>query len=483
MKNFIKIFIILLWSSLFYGINSFASGIHEFVIMVQTDNEGTSENNEFTIPINPLYTYDYGVDCDGDGIYELKYQEGNVTCSYRITKSPPPRRIAITGTFPVIYFNGKGDKEKLLEVVQWGTNQWKSMSGSFRGTSNLTVTASDNPDLSKVKYMSYMFDGATNLTFTHSINDWDVSLVEHTGGMFKGAESFNQDIGDWNVSNVEAMGSMFKSAHSFNQDIGSWDVSGVKDMSWMFWYAVDFNQDIGNWDVSGVFTMRNMFLAANSFNQDIGNWDVSGVSNMSYMLHGADSFSQDISTWNVSGTVDFSYMLDATNLSISNYDNLLKAWSKLNLANDRHFTVRTSQYCQGEEARTLMESEADDSWTFNDGGKNCDFYIITANKVSVKSGEKSVINVDANIGEGEDVLYFIVGGADQNKFTITENGVLEFNDAQDVNTPTDKNGDNVYRVQVKAENQGYTTDYQTIQVTVESDEISALVPVISYLLF
>ena len=51
--------------------------------------------------------------------------------------------------------------------------------------------------------------------------------MEYMGGMFKGAESFNQPLNKWNVSNVEYMGGMFYDASSFNQPLNNWNVSSV----------------------------------------------------------------------------------------------------------------------------------------------------------------------------------------------------------------------------------------------------------------
>ena len=68
---------------------------------------------------------------------------------------------------------------------------------------------------------------------------------------------------------------------------------------------------------------------------------------------------------------------------------------------------------------------------------------------------------------------------------MNEYGYLKFISAPDANNPTDSDKDNVYRVQVKSVNDGYTTDYQTIKVTVVPDAQEAdatLVPVIMYLL-
>jgi hypothetical protein len=64
--------------------------------------------------------------------------------------------------------------------------------------------------------------------------------------------------------------------------------------------------------------------------------------------------------------------------------------------------------------------------------------------------------------------------------------VLRFVQAPDYIHPTDKNGDNVYRVQVKAYDNGgeyeeSVEDIQTIRVTVTPSN-TVLVPIIHYLL-
>ena len=589
MKIFTKMLKVLLLSGLLWGTSGFAYDSDAFVIKVQPANTGQSGNLEFIIPTNSSYSYNYNVDCENDGNFEFVNQTGDVTCNYRINKAEPPRTTVITGAFPAIYFNGEGDKEKILEVMQWGTQEWKSMSRAFRGTSNLTITATDDPDLSKVTSLYAMFSGASSLTtvsnsidgwdvsnvyemavmffgatafnqdigawnvsrvigmdsmfkyadtfnqdigawnvskvlnmfdmfdgasaFNQDIGDWDVSSVLDMNSMFDGAVFFNQDIGNWNVSRVTNMNSMFMNAMSFNQDIGNWDVSGVTNMDSMFTNAGFFNQDIGDWNVSRVTNMNIMFMNASSFNQDIGNWDVSGVTDMGRMFVGAGAFNQDIGNWDVSSVTamdsmffsagafnqdigdwdligitdneNLKGMFKGAHLSINNYDNLLIGWSKIDLVNDVVFNAGTSAYCQGEDARNLITSGEDDYWTIIDGGKDCDFYIVTPNEISVNSGEVDVIRVDANLNEGVDTTRYITGGTDRDKFTMNEYGYLKFISAPNGANPTDSNGDNVYRVQVKAVNGGFTDDYQTIKVRVIPDAAetdTTLVPVIMYLL-
>ncbi len=388
-----------------------------------------------------------------------------------------------------------------------------------------------NWDVSKVTNMYYMFYYTS--AFNQNIGNWDVSNVTNMGSMFSSASAFNQNIGDWNVSNVTSMNSMFSQASAFNQNIGSWNVSKVTDMNnmfsqasafnqnigdWnvsnvtnmynMFYYASAFNQDIGNWDVSKVTNMYNMFYSASAFNQNIGDWNVSNVTSMNSMFSQASTFNQDIGSWNVSKVIDISWMFynadtfnqdisdwdlrsiteppklismfTASNgLSINNYDNLLKSWSVLDLVDGVSFDAGGSKYCQGEAARDVMMSASDDSWTFSDGGLDCSFYITSSNEVNAKSGVQNVTTVTV---QGTALSFSIVGGADGDKFSINNQGELSFITPPDIDNPTDRNTDNIYRVQVRAENISSDEAIQTIKVTVEKNAVT-LVPIITYLLF
>ena len=236
--------------------------------------------------------------------------------------------VRITGTFPHFYLHNRDAiKDKLLSVDQWGNIAWESMGSAFYGASNLTIKATDNPNLSHVTNMSHMFWDAA--AFNQDIGDWDVSNVRHMGFMFVDATAFNQDIGDWNVSNVGDMSDMFWGATSFNQDIGGWNVSNVNSMRYMFSGATVFNQDIEDWNVSNVQRMSYMFHNATSFNQDIGDWNVSRVTYIRGMFYGATSFNQDIGDWNVSNVRSMLLMLSG---AIS-FNQDIRGWNVSNVEN------------------------------------------------------------------------------------------------------------------------------------------------------
>ena len=288
-----------------------------FIITVKTDNPGSSLDTQFTIPTTGG-GYSYNVDCDYDnpGTNTASGQTGNTTCNYA---SAGTYTIRISGTFPRIYFNNPGlwnasDSEKLLSIDQWGTGQWKSMNMAFAGCANMTITASDIPDLTNVSDMSGMFDEAYDLN--QDIGGWDVSNVTDMSGMFFFANSFNQTLASWNTAAVTDMNNMFAGASAFNQNIGGWNTANVTDMSAMFKGATDFNQDIGSWNTANVTNMAEMFSdggisVPQAFNQDIGGWNTANVTDMSEMFLGATSFNQDIGSWNTAAVTDmyamFSY--------------------------------------------------------------------------------------------------------------------------------------------------------------------------------
>jgi len=231
-----------------------------FITVWKTDNEGSSASTEITIPTNGT-DYDYSVDCDGDGTFELFNIHGDYTCSYAEAGT---YTVKIVGDFPRIYFNPSGDKLKIVDIQQWGDIVWKSMDRAFYGCSNLNISASDAPNLSQVTSLTYMFFNNTSLDA--NLNNWDVSNVIDMSSVFYGASSFNQPLSSWNVSKVTNMNSMFYGTSSFNQPLPSWKVSNVTDMGGMFDSAVLFNQPLDSWDVSNVTNMRRMFYGAKSFN-------------------------------------------------------------------------------------------------------------------------------------------------------------------------------------------------------------------------
>ncbi len=336
-----------------------------FITTWKTDNLGSSNDNQITIPTFSGETYNYTVNW-GDSTSNSGVT-GDITHTYA---TPGSYQVSISGDFPRIYFQSGGDNEKLISVDQWGDIDWESAEGAFYGCKKMNVLASDTPDLLNVNSAAGMFAHCNSLVGNDSFENWETKTLVDISSMFSEAESFNQDISDWDVSSVLDMRSMFFGTLSFNQDISNWNTSKVNYMSNMFAVAISFNQDLSNWDTSAVIAMSDMFSNASAFNQDISSWDTSSVETMSGMFQLATSFDQDLGNWNMGNVSDLNVMFDQVRLSKENYDAILQGWSNQQLQNGVIFDGGNSEYCQGEEARQKLID--DFSWVITDGGKTDD---------------------------------------------------------------------------------------------------------------
>ncbi|MGB0521971.1 MAG: BspA family leucine-rich repeat surface protein [Flammeovirgaceae bacterium] len=285
---------------------------NEFITTWQT----TSSNESITIPTNATYTYNYTVDW-GDGQVAMNLT-GDATHTYA---SAGTYTVKIEGTFPAIFFNNSGDKDKIRTIEQWGTNVWLSMDHAFQGCTQLTYQATDAPDLTSVNSLIATFSGAT----------------------------------------------------AFNGAIGNWNTATITDMSDLFYGATAFNQPLGSWNTAAVTTMNNMFREASSFNQAIGDWDVGEATRLLDMFTDASAFDQNLGNWNLEKGYIIENFFTNSGMSSSNYDKMLIAWEKKTLSGPAWWQPYVSlnggpSYCHCEEARRLIETR---SWRFADGGKDC----------------------------------------------------------------------------------------------------------------
>lgn len=232
-------------------------------------------------------------------------------------------QIKISGDFPTINFYSSGDRDKIVSIDQWGDIEWKSMSSSFYGCSNLVYKVTDPldvPDLSQVTYMNNMFYAAPIFKSVPSdngnFNNWDLSNVTHIGSMFRGAKEFNSNISNWDVDSIAGGGmvNLFLGATAFNQPIGSWNVTDkITSFQGVFQAASSFNQPLSNWNTSGATSLSGMFYGATSFNQDVSHFDVSnavylnGIFYSAYQFNNGDDHDESLSSppvkplsWNVS---------------------------------------------------------------------------------------------------------------------------------------------------------------------------------------
>lgn len=177
----------------------------DFVFTVKTDNLGTSGTNQFTLPTNTSYAYNYFIDW-GDSSTENITINTSQTHTY---PSPGVYKIRIRGEFPSIYFSSGGDKNKLIGVDYLGRVNWRSFFRSLMGclfleyinwgdwstltNGSLYLTFADTKftsfpalDFSKVINMDRTFANCSSLL---SFPDVDTSNVTFLSGAWSNCNS------------------------------------------------------------------------------------------------------------------------------------------------------------------------------------------------------------------------------------------------------------------------------------------------------
>lgn len=268
--------------------------------------------------------------------------------------------------FPAIDFSTSADKAKLLSIDQWGNIQWKSMNKAFMNCANMTMKATDAPNLAGATDLTSMFEGCTSLTGTQLNANWawTVSTITNFSRLFAGASAFDGNISGWTTTAATNMTSTFEGASLFNQDISTWNVSKVTSFVSMFKGAAKFNQNIGRWTLkqTGLITMNSLFEGATDFDQNLSAWKIKALNNAENMFSGAK-------------------------LSQENYDALLYSWFEQVDAGNASQTVKfhggASTYCMAEAARQKLidygwgdgvTGDASTAYTdIVDGGLGCQY--------------------------------------------------------------------------------------------------------------
>lgn len=292
-----------------------------FVSTWKTNNAGTSNDDQITLPLINAGDSDYDFNVDwGDGSDDdiTAYNDAAVTHTYA---SAGTYTVTITGTIKGWRFINGGDKDKITEISRWGPLAFTANEGEqFWGCSNLDITATDAPDTSSLTTMSAMFGDCTSLS--------------------------SVDLSQWSTSSVTTMRFMFDGCNIATLDLSSFDVSSVTNMERMF---------------SG-----NSFLSS----LNLSGWSTSLVASMKRMFRNCSSLSSvSADDFNVTSTTTMSDMFLGVTLDTAKYDEILISYEGQAVQNSVPFHGGNSTYTSGgaaEAARTSLIN--DHSWTITDGG-------------------------------------------------------------------------------------------------------------------
>ena len=347
-----------------------------FIMRVDTTITGNSPSDQFQLWGNGgSYTWEFYVDW-GDNtpiqgpIFAAPF---GVSHTYAI---PGEYDIKITGKFPWFYYNNRAEGNKIIEIKNWGDNEFYNMNGSFFGSENLIITATDQPNFSNVVSFFRAFANCFTLTFPSpdtpknwitstttnlqqifsqcraitslDVSGWDVSNVTNfsycfydnrvntsintTGwdvgsgetffSMFYQCYDLEEIIGieDWrmreDITNVNC-NVMFRDCRELSLDVSDWTVGGVANMTGMFRSCYKLGTlDLGSWDMSNVTSISQMFFSTLDLTTagNINNWDVSNVTQMSFLFFNADRLVADTSSWDTSSVVGWSSIMYGLNV-------------------------------------------------------------------------------------------------------------------------------------------------------------------------
>lgn len=331
-----------------------------FYAVFKTDNSGTSNSDQLTLPFSGTTN---ATVFWGDGTTDTFTTSGNKTHTYPISGN---YLVKIVGPCSLRFSNG-GDRQKLLEIREWGSN-YTLTSSAFHGCSNLNLPITRDVFQNFEGNLSTAFRECTSLTdfnnidkfttsgitslletfwgcnFDANLNNWDFSQVTILRDFMLFNNNFNNGGESivWNTINCD-FDRAFEVMGNFNVDVTNLDITSARNCNGMFYGCTKFNNGgpdtvgntggntgMGGWDVSLVTRMSNMFAYCDAFNVDISPWDVSRVITMSNMFDRAFSFNQPIggtpngaTGWNVSDCSSMSLMFaNATrfNQYLGNFD-------------------------------------------------------------------------------------------------------------------------------------------------------------------
>lgn len=183
----------------FFGSYSSAPTFRPFIIQINSGADGT-----FTIPtFGGGYNYKVSTS-DGQNFTGVT---GNLTITFPDANTLYD--ISISGDFPMIFFNNTGDKDKLIDIKQWGDIEWTSMERAFFGCSNTTCTATDAPIASNGVSLNceIMFSRCNNINF--DLASWNLTISGSAVGFLHNANEFDSNGNDAVVTLLGTTGSLF----------------------------------------------------------------------------------------------------------------------------------------------------------------------------------------------------------------------------------------------------------------------------------
>jgi len=327
----------------------------ELILKVKTDNTGTSNDDQFTIPLKSGETYDFSVDYDGqttthntDSDLTLTFPSGAGTYD-----------IEIKGDFPAIYFNNGGDRLKLLEVSNWGDVVWTTMDCAFYGCANMDITATDVPDTSAVTVFTRAWSNCESMTSFPAIDTSAGSNFSYTWYWCLALESFpTLDV---------SSGTNFLYTWRLCTGLTSFpklDMSSAVNVQHT-WRQCTGLISFPKLDMSSAVSVRYAWMQCTDL-ISFPEIDFPACAEFTGAWYGCSSL-ESFPTLDLSNMTDGTNMLLNTDIGVASWSALLVATEANNANNNVPWHGGNAQYnAAGATARAALI--ADHTWTITDGG-------------------------------------------------------------------------------------------------------------------
>ena len=241
---------------------------------VKTDNVGSSNDDQFTLRLDGVSTYNFDVNTS-DGQSFTHTTNADLTITF---PSAGTFTIKLGGTnniLPIISYNNMGDRLKVLRITNQGNIVWASYSQKWRGCSNLIITATDAPNVGSVTSFGGAFNNTGVVSFSY--DGWDCTgsnNMEGTHRQMMDMTSLNLNGGDLTtITNLKR----FIQDSPLITTITGFDSAGIVPINLQSFAqgATLYDQDLSGLDFSAVTNGTNALLNS-SFST--ANWDLLIVS-------------------------------------------------------------------------------------------------------------------------------------------------------------------------------------------------------------
>ena len=199
-------------------------GSNTFISFWRTDNAGDSNDNQITIRTTSRLIFNCRVYWgDGTDDYITSYDDPAWTHTYPAIGD---YEVRIEGFFNEFAFGNQGDRQKLMEIRQWGVYNPTDLNSQFYGCRYVTMPASDKMVFTLTGLFNFFRDCEQITTFP-SLRIADISRVEGMNNFFRECINLEEDFSIWDTSSVTTVNNMFRDCPAIDFDMGSWNITSI----------------------------------------------------------------------------------------------------------------------------------------------------------------------------------------------------------------------------------------------------------------